>query len=672
MAYTIGMHFGLSLAQKHLVFMNPIISLLKSFHLNIVPMKAKFYTLMFLLLGLGGKLLAAVEPVKAGSYIINMGVTPQTVGNGLKPYGLVYDLLKNHRTPVKWVISTGKSKDGIDFSHNGVDYRGGAFIIDASARTTVINAVIASWVAQGVVGNTTVSDFNVDVTRVLNYAPNWTLDKTNGHLALPYFQNAGIPSTAHGGDTAWKDPSELGACDDIFVLPHADPTWADHNNLYYWNLTHKGNIWVGCHAVSALENLKSPDGSIQMNFLSTTGLVATSLHKKHSTPPFKYSNSGDFVMQFMGILDGATTNGSERSFLPLLGGGWRPSTTLGVYDDVDTYIPSLSSGPAGVTVYGKGYGDSNRGWVMYQAGHSLEDGGSVAEQVAVQRAFLNYSFSVAAERYIGFTATVTGVEAVLTTGVPSNLSLQVPAWVDLSQYTIEWTSSNGGTFTPANSKDVTYTPPLTPGRVTISVSLVDQCDRAVFLTQASFVTGLLSNPVSLKARYASNDQKTVLDWKTEDASVTFYKIERRSDNGSFELLNRIAASKAGSSMSYEDANPPAGTLQYRLVLEYASGKIVYSNIASLKVTELVTEQIHSVVNPVRQAIRFNYSVRGNESVAVSVFDFNGKQLYRNSLQLKAGDNIIEIPRNAQWSTGMYVLRVDSKQRSVSKKLYFNP
>jgi len=38
---------------------------------------------------------AAIETIASGSYIINMGVSPQTVANGLKPYGLVYNLVKN-------------------------------------------------------------------------------------------------------------------------------------------------------------------------------------------------------------------------------------------------------------------------------------------------------------------------------------------------------------------------------------------------------------------------------------------------------------------------------------------------------------------------------------------------------------------------------------------------
>ena len=83
------------------------------------------------------------ETIPMGSYIINMGVTPQTVGNGLKPYGMLYDLIKNHKVGVKLIINPSKGKDGIDFSHNGIDYRGGPFIIPAGFRNATINARIS-------------------------------------------------------------------------------------------------------------------------------------------------------------------------------------------------------------------------------------------------------------------------------------------------------------------------------------------------------------------------------------------------------------------------------------------------------------------------------------------------------------------------------------------------
>lgn len=248
------------------------------------------------------KVHAATETFSTGSFIINMGVTPQTVNNGLRPYGLVYELLNTHNVPIYWVINSSKGKDGIDFSHNAINYRGSAFIVPAEYRTPAVNATITTWTGLGVVGATTVSPITLEVHTILTAAPNWTLDKDNGAIARDWLQAAGIPAAAYGGNAAsgWKNPADLACCDDIFVMPHADPVWATHGNLLGWNLNCKGAIWAGCHAVSALELMFNPGNpSQQTNFLSNkTGTAAgggpyanpaNSLVKwnnpKHDAPP---------------------------------------------------------------------------------------------------------------------------------------------------------------------------------------------------------------------------------------------------------------------------------------------------------------------------------------------------------------------------------------------------
>jgi len=69
------------------------------------------------------------ETMSAGAFIINMGSSSPTIGNSILPYGLIYDLIRNHSVPVRWVISQTKAKDGIDFSYGGTDFKGGTFII---------------------------------------------------------------------------------------------------------------------------------------------------------------------------------------------------------------------------------------------------------------------------------------------------------------------------------------------------------------------------------------------------------------------------------------------------------------------------------------------------------------------------------------------------------------
>ena len=116
------------------------------------------------------------ETFTSGAFIINMGVVPQTIGNGLKPYGMIYDLIKNYSVPIKWIISSTKLKDGIDFSYAGTDYKGGPFIIPAEYRNATINARIAYWQTQGVVGTTTTAAITVPVLYTLRTVPTWTLD----------------------------------------------------------------------------------------------------------------------------------------------------------------------------------------------------------------------------------------------------------------------------------------------------------------------------------------------------------------------------------------------------------------------------------------------------------------------------------------------------------------
>ena len=93
-----------------------------------------------------------VVTFESGSYIVNMGlhanVRATDISRELKPYGMVYDLLKNYNVPVYVVIDPNKVKDGPDFVYNGVVYRGGTFIINKKNITPAVATDIASWNAQ--------------------------------------------------------------------------------------------------------------------------------------------------------------------------------------------------------------------------------------------------------------------------------------------------------------------------------------------------------------------------------------------------------------------------------------------------------------------------------------------------------------------------------------------
>lgn len=481
---------------------------------------------------------ATNETLASGSFIINMGVTPQRRDNGLRPYGMIYDLMENYQVPIKWVINQSKAKDGTDFSYNGTNYRGGPFIVPGEFRTPVVNGRISFWQSQGVAGTTTTSPITVPVFATLLFAPTWTLDRDNGDIAEDFFSNASIPSSSYGE----KLPSQLGPCDDIFVMPHADPEWSTHQRLLSWNAENFGSIWYGCHAGSALENMFNPaNRSQQTNFLAEkTGtangggpyanpantIILWDDHEDASFP-LAYDYASDPVMQFMGTIDDATDNGSEQVYIPV-NPGWRTTTRSGAYDpDNNERVSSALRHRAAVTAWGRGFGDPNRGWVLMQGAHDINKNNRPSN-VAAQRIFFNLSFRALIGKVAIPSVSALTLGATIAPGEPIALSVTVPPPATLSDFTVNWTSSCGGTFSPSSTSfNPSFTPPNGSGSYTcvISATITDPCGRTSFSTTAVNVVCALQISTSI-AQPCGGGNSGVINYSVTGGSSPTYSWTR--------------------------------------------------------------------------------------------------------------------------------------------------
>lgn len=396
---------------------------------------------------------AQTETISAGSFIVNMGITPQNDGNGLKAYGMLHQLLRDYQVPIKWVIEPSKGRDGVDFSHNGTTYRGGTFIIPAEFRTGAVDGVISNWQGQGVVVNTSVSAITVPVYGTIKSPPRWAINPDKPEIVIPYLQAAGIPSNFY----YVKDASALGACDDVYLIPHDDNI--SSANLANWNDVHRGYIWVGCKSGSVMENTVA-------NFLSSSGL--NGIGGSWGNPSVSYDFNADPPMQFMGNTahQQNQANGANRSYTPI--SSWRATTKKLIY---------ITGQQQSAMVYGPAFGNTNRGYVMISGGHDYNKNiTSGPNRVALIRAMLNFSYMAMVQKSVAVTvnipATIPG-----GTGTVLSYSLNPPG----GSYTTEWMASCGGTFSPnANSATVTYTPPANVTSCIISVRLTDACGRVIF------------------------------------------------------------------------------------------------------------------------------------------------------------------------------------------------
>lgn len=421
-----------------------------------------------------------------GSYIVDMGDTSSDDAQ-LKPYGLIYDLVLNAKVPVYWVINGSKtSQTGVDLTYNGRNYISGPFVISGDDVDYNVRSMLSKWRGYGVsIDGPTDTAVTVDNSRKISSVPRVVLDNQNGKIAKGYLVKSGILRNENTtDDRVYKEkatPADLdSSCDDIYVMPHAEPTTATHSPLASFNKG-GGYIWAGCHAVSYLEsNTKGKgvdDGS--MFFLSTNGLLIGDKHKKASGVSGAYRVTGaasDPIMQFVGNTFAAHANGAEEIYMPAPGSAWRATTRVLETDPNQRQVlAGMSPGPAVFMAVGPGYGDYGNGMVMYEAGHEFKKN-TDADRNAI-RAFLNFLILSGVEKSLDVKATI---PSDATAG--STVQASVTVTKGTPPYTYQWQSDCNASFSDPTGSATSITFP-NEGPCHVKVTVKDQCGRATFDTR---------------------------------------------------------------------------------------------------------------------------------------------------------------------------------------------
>ena len=412
--------------------------------------------------------------IAAGACVIDMGITPQTVNNGLAPYGLVYDLVVNHKVPVYWIINPNKTYvnaknivNQTDVTVTGTTTRlgttaitanlkAGPFLIPANYVATAA-PIIEQWQTNrpGLTVHWNLNAIpNAPVYGVIRSFANSVIYPKNNNVNLvtpiekAFYIPAGIPNTTYRRGFI----SDINSCDELYILAHhTDPdlNWSqqDIDDIYNY-VINGGNVWMGCHDVSMTESTLTTTGGQHLNFLSKTGLLPyktlnnISTTYPHLTP---YANASDQIplhvnsfnpnkilynlssasnqyMQFMRRIQRSLNGNSERVYLPFKGngGGWRNTTTIAMYDPTNIDVLSgRSDGKAALIAYGPAYGNTMYGNVLYEASHIHKaNGGTVAQSVGERRVFgnfliesaMNYAKDAGADKI--FTSQECGVKSV--------------------------------------------------------------------------------------------------------------------------------------------------------------------------------------------------------------------------------------------------------------------
>ena len=453
----------------------------------------------------------------AGSYIVDMGDTSSDDAQ-LKPYGLIYDLVLNAKVPVYWVINGSKtSQTGVDLTYDGRNYISGPFVISGDDVDYNVRSMLSKWRGYGVsIDGPTDTAVTVADSRKISSVPRVVLDEKNGKIAKGYLVKSGILRNENAtDDRVYKEkatPADLdSSCDDIYVMPHAEPTTSTHGPLASFNKG-GGYIWAGCHAASYLESNDSKKGVTDgsMFFLSTNGLLIGDKHGNASDKSDAYQVTGaasDPIMQFVGNTFAAHANGAEEIYMPAPGSAWRATTRVLETDpNQQEVLAGMSPGPAVFMAVGPGYGDYSNGMVMYEAGHEFKSGAGRkkpgpnhdknpgAGRNAI-RAFLNFLILSGVEKSLDVKATI---PSDATAG--STVQASVTVTKGTPPYTYQWQSDCNASFSDPTGSATSITFP-DEGPCHVKVTVKDQCGRATFDTRL----------VDVKTR------KGTVSWRKTDA-----------------------------------------------------------------------------------------------------------------------------------------------------------
>ena len=311
---------------------------------------------------------ANLQTLPSGSYVIPMDNTYQLNTSSLfnlKAYGLVVYLLNNH-VKVKWVIKSGKLKDGIDFSttvqqvHPGTSvpaaasFIGGPFVIFSSDLTGVDALVNAYYSAAGLTGadrpsvyQTTAAatvDIRYDLTGLLPKAGILT-DGGNQSIHLAFMTAAGIPASNY---TTTTGSNLISGCYTFASEPHNSKTGATVDSsiasIRRFVLS-GGNFLAECAAISNYEN------NALGRFQTTTGITVTNTAIGTSVT---YTNPDLSFSQFQGVYNGSLTGSVENWTINGAGINHEHSHVTGTGANasvISASVSKLASGLGGMVFY---------------------------------------------------------------------------------------------------------------------------------------------------------------------------------------------------------------------------------------------------------------------------------------------------------------------------------
>ncbi len=180
---------------------------------------------------------------------------------------------------------------------------------------------------------------------------------------------------------------------------------------------------------------------------------------------------------------------------------------------------------------------------------------------------------------------------------------------------------------------------------------------------------LIANMLSFKGEL--NNNKAVLSWKVaSESNFSHYEVEKSTNGQQFTKIGEVQGLGLPTEMVYGFNDPVqlSGTAYYRLKMVNNDGAYQYSKVVMLSTKGYVFD-VKLVTNPFTGSrLPLDYIVPRDGTVTAFLYDAVGKQVYRKTLLASKGINnaVLDIP--ASLAAGIYTVRVQYLDETISKRV----
>ena len=179
----------------------------------------------------------------------------------------------------------------------------------------------------------------------------------------------------------------------------------------------------------------------------------------------------------------------------------------------------------------------------------------------------------------------------------------------------------------------------------------------------------IPNVVVLPAQYLSlnttgKNKKVILNWQTnEEININAISVERSFNGTSFSPINTIIDAFSKNNLNNYQAIDASEELigkayiYYRIKQINASGKITYSNLSYVHLSQNPDMKMETSPNPFTEKIKvqFNSEVKGNAEIRIS--NITGLNLKIKKTEIAQGINNLYIDGLASMPAGLYFARL---------------